>query len=548
MSALFRETAAGQFVRLISRGTLLKYPEEEPNFVVPEKFTVGYKTPPDDTQTLVSSDLEAGSKEGKAQATSAAPEPKPDHSIVGWYGDDDPDNPQNWSSLKKGITTAIICLLTFSVYVGSSLITSGFPSLIEEFGIGLEETTVTLSIYVFSYGFGALIFSPLSEIPAFGRNPFYWGPMILMCAFQAGAATTPTFAGLVLLRAITAFCGAPVLSTGGGTLADIYQPVQLPVMFSIWVLPAFSAPAIGPVFGNFAAQANGWRWTMWELLWLIGFVTIFLFFLLPETSHGNILLRRAQRLRALTGNPNLKSQSEVDQGQRTFSSILTEAILRPFNITVLDPSIAFSNLYIGCVYFTYYLFFVCYPTVYADMYHFSYGAQGLAYLNIAIGGAIGFAIYVGYQLWYINPYYIRKGWPVNEKRLEPAVISSIFAPIGLFIFAWTSRSDIPWIASQIGSATFVAANFITLQCVFLYIVLSYPQYSASILASNDFIRSALAAGFLHAGDPMFKRMGVNGGVSFLAGLTILGVVGIYLMYHFGARLRAKSRFAVGDQQ
>ena len=127
--------------------------------------------------------------------------------------------------------------------------------------------------------------------------------MVAMVAFQAGAARVPTFTGLVLLRGLTAFMGSPVLSTGGATLGDMvrsyprpkargayplppvvqFKPIQLPVIFSIWIIPAFSAPAVGPVFGNFAAQANGWRWTMYELLWIVGFVTIFLIFAIPET-------------------------------------------------------------------------------------------------------------------------------------------------------------------------------------------------------------------------------------------------------------------------
>jgi DHA1 family multidrug resistance protein-like MFS transporter len=52
---------------------------------------------------------------------------------------------------------------------------------------------------------------------------------------------------------------------------------------------------------------------MFELLWLAAPIFVFLFFLLPETSADNILLRRAARLRALTGNPNFKSQSEINQ-------------------------------------------------------------------------------------------------------------------------------------------------------------------------------------------------------------------------------------------
>ena len=135
---------------------------------------------------------------------------------------------------------------------------------------------------------------------------------------------------------------------------------------------------------------------------------------------------------------------------------------------------------------------------------------------------------------------------------------------------------------------FVAANFATLrasflyqnlvsvltsynfsECVFLYIVLSYPQYAASILAANDALRSIVrpfirrsacsfslsdsiksqsAAAFLHAGTPMFQRLGIDGGVSLLAGLCCFGVPGIWLIWYYGATLRSRSRFAQGDDQ
>ena len=51
---------------------------------------------------------------------------------------------------QEQVVTTIICALTVAVYTGSSLITSGFESITEEFGIEYEEATVTLLIYVLS--------------------------------------------------------------------------------------------------------------------------------------------------------------------------------------------------------------------------------------------------------------------------------------------------------------------------------------------------------------------------------------------------------------
>jgi DHA1 family multidrug resistance protein-like MFS transporter len=41
---------------------------------------------------------------------------------------------------------------------------------------------------------------------------------------------------------------------------------------------------------------------------------------------------------------------------------------------------------------------------------------------------------------------------------------------------------------------------------------------------------------------MFEKMGVDGGVSFLAGLTVLCMFGIWGLYRFGKALRQRSKF------
>ena len=84
---------------------------------------------------------------------------------------------------------------------------------------------------------------------------------------------------------------------------------------------------------------------MWEILWLSGPICLAMLFFLPETSSPNILLRRAARLRKLTGNDNLRSQSEIDQAKMTVSEIVFENLYRPLQIMLLDPAILFATVY-----------------------------------------------------------------------------------------------------------------------------------------------------------------------------------------------------------
>lgn len=149
---------------------------------------------------------------------------------------------------------------------------------------------------------------------------------------QVGAALTHNFSSLVAIRFLTGFLGAPTLFTAGASLQDVFNPMYLPIVFSFWAYAAFMGPSLGPLVAGFASDAHDWRWTMWELLWIIGFAEIILVALMPETSHPTILLRRAKRLRKLTGNEKIRSLGELEQSNLTASEIMVKAFLRPAQV------------------------------------------------------------------------------------------------------------------------------------------------------------------------------------------------------------------------
>lgn len=95
-------------------------------------------------------------------------------------------------------------------------------------------------------------------------------------------------------------------------MCDIWPPNKRSYAIGIWGVFAICAPTLGPLVGGFAVDAHGWTWTIWELMWLSGFTLVLLVLFLPETNSSNILYRRARRLRNLTGEADLRSQSQID--------------------------------------------------------------------------------------------------------------------------------------------------------------------------------------------------------------------------------------------
>jgi DHA1 family multidrug resistance protein-like MFS transporter len=463
--------------------------------------------------------------------------------LVDWYTTDDAENPQNWSFGRKSVVLVQILIYTMSVYMGSAIYSPSIGGVMQRFGVSIGSASLGLSMYVLAYGIGPLLFSPLSEIPIIGRNPPYMISYAIFVILLVPTALVDNFAGLIVLRFLQGFFGSPCLATGGATLQDVYSIIKLPYVLSLWAFAATCGPALGPIISGFSVQAEDWRWSLWEMLWLNGPVFLSLFFFLPETSSSNILLRRAQRLRKLTGNDRLKSQSEIDQANITARDITIEALWRPFQLILLDPSVAFTAVYTALIYGIFYSFFEAFPLVYEAMYHFNLGELGLTFLSVSVGVIIAITWYWWYIYFRVEPSIRENGLGSPERRLIPALFVTWFVPAGLFIFGWTSDPSIHWIVSCIGIVITTIGIFLIIQCIFLYLPMVYPQYAASLFAGNDFMRSSLAAGAIHFSYPMFHNLGVDKGVTLLAGLTVGCSVGVYVLFFMGATLRARSRFA-----
>jgi DHA1 family multidrug resistance protein-like MFS transporter len=223
----------------------------------------------------------------------------------------------------------------------------GEQGVMEKFHVGATPAALGLAIYVVGYGFGPLLFAPLSEIASIGRNWVYVPTFFLFVILSIPTAVVDNYAGLLVLRFLTGFFGSPCLANGGASVGDMYSLLMLPVYLSSWTAACFWGPAIGPLIAGFAVQAKGWRWGLWEIVWLTAPILIVFLFAYPETSADNILRRRAQRLRKLTGRKTIKSKSEIDQENLRASEVFWDAIIKPIEIMIKDPAVAFTNLYVS---------------------------------------------------------------------------------------------------------------------------------------------------------------------------------------------------------
>ncbi|GAA5964004.1 hypothetical protein JCM21900_005864 [Sporobolomyces salmonicolor] len=490
--------------------------------------------------------------------------------LVDWEGDDDQENPQNWTRTKRFFVAGQISVLTASVYMGSAIYTPGEISLMQDFGVSQTVSILGLTLFILGYGIGPMLWSPLQETPQLGRNPVYYVTLAIFVLFQMPILVAPNYATIMIFRFLTGFFGSPCLATGGASMGDLFHPLHLPYALGIWAVGAVCGPILGPVLGSFAAQYKGWKWPIFELLWISGF-SLFLFtFTLPETYGPTILYRRARRLRKLTGNDKLMTKDELDmQDSPGLLKASAVTISRAFTLCA-EPAVFFANLYvvfelyvssaspgasqgrshviscedIGLVYAIFYLWFEAFPIVFSQYHGFSLSISTLPFLGFYVTGMITFLVYCLYQKYYFIPRLVSSDMKLPpEARLELALYGSLFIPISLFIFGWTGNSgSTHWIGPTIGAALYFPGIFYIFQCILLYLAQSYPAVAASIFASNDLVRSSLAAAFPLFGHAFFTNLGVGPACSLLAGISILMIIPLYLLFRYGGKLRARSKY------
>ncbi|EMC99057.1 hypothetical protein BAUCODRAFT_120350 [Baudoinia panamericana UAMH 10762] len=562
MSAILRDTPFGQALRYFTGDSILKYPEEEPNFDVSKHLR---NTAPSGAVSTNQSqidldqedlekdptDVEKGSNIDDVLPDSTAVASAHHHhdgeslkaDTVTWYSDTDPENPQNWTTQRKASSFLLICLLTFAIYSCSSIITPAEFTFRTQWGVSPQASLLVLSMYVLGYGCGPMIFAPLSEVPMLGRNTPYIVSFAMFFIMTIPCATVTNYPGLVVCRFFQGFFGGPVLATGGASAGDIFHFWAVPYGMAMWACAGYSGPALGPVMSVFAIEERTWRWSMYETLIISGVTFILMFFLLPETNPETILLRRAQRLRRITGRDDLLSETEKRDGHLTWQLISNKYIIMPFKIPLLDPAIGFIHLYIGLIYGIYYSFFEAFPVAYLEVYGFSIQSMSIVFLTIGIGAALAAFLYIALVYFIYEPYTKKNGIGHPEYRLVPGLVSASLLPIGLFLFGWTARPGINWAVPTLGVLIFASTSFVLIQVIFVYLPTSYPRYAASIFAGNNLLRSVIACCAIHWSLPLYANLGIGRGVSVVGGICAGCLIPLVALWHYGPTLRAKSRFA-----
>lgn len=308
-------------------------------------------------------------------------------------------------------------------------------------------------------------------------------------------------------------------------------------------------PALGPIIGGWLIQSlNGnesWRWIFGVASIAAGVTAIIGFFILPETYAPVILARKVALLKKETGN--LKLHTIFDKEPVSWQARFKKNLIRPFVLITTQPIIQVLGVYLMIIYGCIYLVLTSFSRVFEEVYGESVGIASLNYISLAIGFTLG-----GQICGRFNDYNYKRLKALNngigqpEFKLPVMMYTAWMPAAGLLIYGWTAQYRVHWIAPNIGALILAFGMIATFQCVQTYTVDTYTLYAASALSANTFLRSLAGFALPLGSGALYANLGYGWGNTLLG--LIAAVVGIpapFLLYKYGARIRAKSQYAAG---
>ncbi|KAL4944130.1 hypothetical protein BDV06DRAFT_188172 [Aspergillus oleicola] len=462
-----------------------------------------------------------------------------DQGLIGWDGQDDPSNPQNFAASRKWTLLVLVSLVSLISPLGSTIFSPALRSLADDTGETNQTLlSFTVSIYLIGYVFGPLVLAPLSEI--YGRR------IVLSCAnwffivWQIGCALAPNIAGLTVMRFFAGCGGSACITLGAGVIADLFPVHQRGMATSLWSLGPLLGPNIGPVAGGFIGENLGWRWVFWILL-IVGGALCFGIECFNRETYATVLMRwKTEKMKKELGRDDLRSAYDAQGHGVSVARVLRLGLKRPLVLLFKSPIIPFLTAYISLIYGLLYLFFTTIPMVFEDQYGFSPGVAGLAYLGMGIGFLIGLFISAATSDPILLKLAARNGGKHEpEMRLPQLLFWACILPISFFWYGWSADKKVHWIVPIIGMAPFGIGCIGVWMPVQIYAIDCYPAYAASANAALTASRSLVGALLPLAGPKMFDTLGLGWGNSLLGFLALAFVPFALLLQRYGKRLRER---------
>ncbi|KAJ5364488.1 uncharacterized protein N7496_010201 [Penicillium cataractarum] len=483
--------------------------------------------------------------------------------LVSWNDPNDPSNPYNWPIRRKWTLTFMSALITFLTMMNGTIMTVAHDAVSQHFNISdasFPNTYWPVTSWTIGGGLFALFILPLME--GFGVRWAFIGSYIAFFCFVIPQAIAQNFATLIVTRFFAGGFSAIVANTCVALVGNIWETERartIPV--SLYIVSYLSGRSMGPVVGDSIFQFLSWRWIGYlQLIWFGALLPIYIV-MFRECRGSTILQERAKSLR-LQGK-NAYTQHEIDKArnQTTFASIIMQSATRPLSLLVREPVAfiftAWSAFTIGLLY----LFTQSVEQVFIGLYGWTpcqagYVQAGYVQAGYVQAGYVQAAIVVGELIGWAGTllsarFYFASasrntevpGAPIPEARLYMALVGGMVGISGgMFVYARTSFSFLPWICLAIGLAMVGAGSIVVVTGISDYAVDAYSKYAGSVIAIIAMGENTFAGTLPLATMKMYSSLGNQWASTTLACIASAFSIVPIIVFVWGREIRARSPF------
>ncbi|KAF4990891.1 hypothetical protein FGRMN_8200 [Fusarium graminum] len=197
---------------------------------------------------------------------------------------DDPNDPLNWSLLRRDLITFLLCFAGILATALGPILAANTITISLLFSKDFTKVALLTGYFLLGCGAGAIFFVPSGRI--WGKRHLFLVGILIIIASSAWAGSVGTdYGSFVGARIVQGVGCAPYESLLNAAVGDLYFVHQRGLRMAFTNLAVFGGAFFTPILVGKITATLGWEWTFYFVAIFMAATLPAVFFLCPETAY-----------------------------------------------------------------------------------------------------------------------------------------------------------------------------------------------------------------------------------------------------------------------